>query len=440
MIMKEISRAIYEIQAASGRNDKLALLEKYAELPGFKETMRFVYDPYIKTGIADKKLIKGMHGMKNEQLTVYDIIEYFKVNQTGTDDDVHFAWLFINAQETDQAKDLAFAMITKNLKIGVTDTSLNKVYGADFIPRIGCMLGVPYPENKHKVRGPFIATEKLDGIRRILVKENGKSRMYSRSGIEDEGLVEIIEQARYLPDNTVYDGELLAMGTYRNSIALRQATNSIANRKGMRTGVTFNIFDIIPLDEFKKGKSKYNALNRKVLLGAMFGDDGIQYLHDDWAKMMVAFDIGAQGLTAIKAVPILGVVNTDEEIAELVTPIWKRGGEGIMLNTMEGYYEIKRSNSLLKVKYVESMDLKVVDMQEGTNKYEGMMGALIVDYKGYRVGVGSGFSDEERQRFWNNPEEILGKTIEVDTFGESKDQLGNVSLNCAIFKGVRYDK
>ena len=438
--MKEISRATYEIQAASGRNDKLALLEKYAELPGFKETMRFVYDPYIKTGIADKKLMKGMHDMKNERLTVYDIIEYFKVNQTGTDDDVHFAWLFINAQETDQAKDLAFAMITKNLKIGVTDTSLNKVYGADFIPRIGCMLGVPYPENKHKVRGPFIATEKLDGIRRILVKENGKSRMYSRSGIEDEGLVEIIEQARYLPDNTVYDGELLAMGTYRNSIALRQATNSIANRKGMRTGVTFNIFDIIPLDEFKKGKSKYNALNRKVLLGAMFGDDGIQHLHDDWAKFMIAFDIVAQGLTAIKAVPILGVVNTDEEIAELVTPIWKRGGEGIMLNTMEGYYEIKRSNSLLKVKYVESMDLKVVDIQEGTGKYEGMMGALVVDYKGYRVGVGSGFSDEERQRFWDNPEEIIGKTIEVDTFGESKDQLGNVSLNCAIFRGVRYDK
>ncbi len=438
--MKEIARAVYEIQAAPGRNDKLALLRQYENLPGFKETLRFVYDPYIKTGIADKKLIKGMHDMKDEQLTVYDIIEYFEANQTGTDDDVHFAWLFINAQETDQAKDLAFAMIIKNLKIGVTDTSLNKVYGADFIPRIGCMLGMPYPENKHKVKGPFIATEKLDGIRRILVKEKGKCRLYSRSGIEDEGLVEIIEEAKYLPDNTVYDGELLAIGTYENSIALRQATNSIANRKGIRKGVLFNIFDIIPLDEFKKGKSKYNALNRKLLLGAMFGDEGIRHLHDDWAKMMVAFDIGAQGLTAIKAVPILGVANTEEEIAELVTPIWKRGGEGIMLNTFDGYYELKRSNSLLKVKYVESMDLKVVDILEGTNKYKGMMGALVVDYKGYRVGVGSGFSDEERQRFWDNPEEIIGKTIEVDTFGESKDQFENVSLNCPIFRGIRYDK
>jgi len=437
--MKEIARAIYEIQATPGRNDKLALLEKCAELPGFKETMRFVYDPYIKTGIADKKLMKGMHSIKNEQLTVYDVIEYFEANQTGTDDDVHFAWLFINAQETEQARDLAFAMITKNLKIGVTDTSLNKVYGADFIPRIGCMLGVPYPENKHKVKGPFIATEKLDGIRRILVKENGRCRLYSRSGIEDEGLVEIIEEARYLPDNTVYDGELLAIGTYENSIALRQATNSIANRKGIRTGVSFNIFDIIPLDEFKKGKSKYNALNRKLLLGAMFGDEGIQYLHDDWAKMIVAFDLGHKFRT-IKVVPILGVVNTEEEIAELVAPIWKRGGEGIMLNTFEGYYELKRSNSLLKVKYVESMDLKVVDVQEGTGKYEGMLGALVVDYKGYRVGVGSGFSDEERRRFWDNPEEIIGKTIEVDTFGESKDQLGNVSLNCPVFRGVRHDK
>ncbi len=437
--MEKIARAIYEIQATPGRNDKLALLRQYESLPGFKETLRFVYDPYIRTGIADKKLIKGMHDMKNEQLTVYNVIEYFEVNQTGTDDDVHFAWLFINAQETEQAKDLAFAMITKNLKIGITDTSLNKVYGADFIPRIGCILGVPYSENKHKIKGPFIATEKLDGIRRILVKEKGRCRLYSRSGIEDEGLVEIIEEAKYLPDNTVYDGELLAIGTYENSIALRQATNSIANRKGIRKGVSFNIFDIVPLDEFKKGKSEHNALNRKLLLGAMFGDDGIQHLHDDWAKMMVAFDLGYKFKT-IKAVPILGVVSTDEEIAELVTPIWKRGGEGIMLNTFEGCYELKRSNSLLKVKYVESMDLKVVDIQEGTGKYEGMLGALVVDYKGYRVGVGSGFSDEERRRFWDNPEEIIGKTIEVDTFGESTDQFGNVSLNCPIFRGVRYDK
>lgn len=437
--MKGIARAVYEIQATPGRNDKLALLEKYAELPGFKDVLQFIYNPYIRTGIAANKLAKGKHSMCDTTITAHDAIRYFEKNQTGSDKDVHFAWLFINAQETEQAKDLAIAMVTKDLKIGITDTSLNKVYGADFIPKIGCMLGVPYSENKHKVKGPFIATEKLDGIRRILVKENGKCRMYSRSGIEDEGLVEIIEEAKYLPDNTVYDGELLAMGTYSNSIALRQATNSIANRKGIRTGVIFNIFDIIPIDEFKRGVSKYTALNRKVLLGSMFGDEGIRYLRDDWAKLLVAFDLGHKFRT-IKAVPILGVVNTEEEIAELVTPIWKRGGEGIMLNTMEGLYEIKRSNSLLKVKYVKSMDLKVVDIQEGTGKYEGMLGAAIVDYKGYRVGVGSGFSDEERQRFWNNPEEIIGKTIEIDTFGESKDQLGNISLNCPIFRGVRYDK
>lgn len=437
--MNGIASVVYEIQATSGRNDKLALLRQYESLPGFKETMRFVYDPYVKTGIADKKLIKGMHTASNPELTIYHVIDYFTYNQTGSDNDVYFAWTFINAQETEQARGLAFAIVTKNLKIGITDTSLNKVYGADFIPRIGCMLGVPYPENKHKVKGPYIATEKLDGIRRILVKENGRCRLYSRSGIEDEGLVEIIEEAKYLPDNTVYDGELLAIGTYENSIALRQATNSIANRKGIRTGVSFNIFDIIPLDEFKRGASEYTALNRKVLLGSMFGDEGVQYLRDDWARLLAAFDLGHKFKT-IKVVPILGVVSTDEQITELVNPIWTQGGEGIMLNTMDGLYEIKRSNSLLKVKYNESVDLKVVDIQEGTGKYEGMLGAAIVDYKGYRVGVGSGFNDEERQRFWDNPDTLIGKTIEIDTFGESADQLGNISLNCPIFRGVRYDK
>ena len=64
------------------RNDKLKhCFRKVRRIQGFKETLRFVYDPYIRTGIADMKLIKGMHDMKNERLTVYDVIKYLVANQ-----------------------------------------------------------------------------------------------------------------------------------------------------------------------------------------------------------------------------------------------------------------------------------------------------------------------------------------------------------------------
>ena len=62
------------------------------------------------------------------------------------------------------------------------------------------------------------------------------------------------------------------------------------------------------------------------------------------------------------------------------------------------------------------------------------MGALIVDYNGARVGVGSGFTDAERKKIWNNPDAYINRLIEIDTFGESTNALGEKSLNCPIYK------
>jgi hypothetical protein len=76
--MKEIAKAIYEIQATPGRNDKLALLERYAELPGFKDVLQFIYNPYIRTGIATNKLTKGKHSMCDTTITVHDAINILK--------------------------------------------------------------------------------------------------------------------------------------------------------------------------------------------------------------------------------------------------------------------------------------------------------------------------------------------------------------------------
>ena len=105
-----------------------------------------------------------------------------------------------------------------------------------------------------------------------------------------------------------------------------------------------------------------------------------------------------------------------------------------MLNASESYYEVKRSKHLLKVKHTEEHVLTVIDMIEGTGKYEDMLGALIVDYKGNKVGVGSGFTDHYRQVILANKDKFIGLEIEIDTFGESTNQYGGVSLNCPVFK------
>ena len=105
-----------------------------------------------------------------------------------------------------------------------------------------------------------------------------------------------------------------------------------------------------------------------------------------------------------------------------------------MLNVASGKYEIKRSKQLLKIKRTEEVVLPVVDILEGSGKYEDSMGALVVQYKGSLVGVGSGFTDDQRQAIWNEPGKYIGRKVEIETFGESTNAQGYVSLNCPIFK------
>lgn len=439
--MREVARVIVAVGKTSSYSDKLEILRRYGNTPGLKEILKFIYNPYCKTGISKAKLSKAMStrplSATAEEIDWTDALCYFSTHQTGTDADLRFARDFIcTAFERygDSVAFLAEAIVTQDLKIGITATSLNTVYGKDFIPKIGCMLGTPFGDvGADKVKWPCIVTEKLDGVRRILIKENGICRMYSRSGHEDTGLVEVIADAKYLPNNFVYDGELLAKGTFKDSIAQRQATSSIAAGKGAKTGLTFNVFDMVPVDEFYAGKSKDSALNRKLRLGATLMDPGIKVLHENYWQIMQAYGIHMV-LENIKPVPILGLVNSLDAATPIVEEIWARGGEGIMLNTTSGLYEIKRSKQLLKVKHTEERVLPIIDILEGTGKYEDSMGAIVVNYKGSAVGVGSGFTDYQRKTIWENADAYIGRKVEIETFGESMNAQGYVSLNCPIFK------
>lgn len=442
--MKEVAKVISAIAITSGYNDKLAMLKRYEHTPGLKEILKFIYNPYCKTGISDAKLNKSdkLVGRAVARITWQDAIQYFKCHQTGSDADLRFAREFINwtldAYGTDAAN-LAAAIVTQNLKIGITATSLNKAYGNDFIPKTGCMLGTLYGDvGPIKTKWPCIVTEKLDGIRRVLVKENGTVRMYSRSGHLDDGLVDIIKEAEYLPDNFVYDGELLAIGNFKDSIALRQATNSIANSKGRKTGLSFNVFDMVPVDEFYSGKSKDAAMARKIRLGATLMDESIQILDEQWQHRIAAFGIYKE-LKFIAPVPILGLVNNIQQVEPIVEYIWSVGGEGVMLNTTTGLYEIKRSKQLLKLKHTEEHVLPVVNVIEGSGKYEDSMGAIVCLYTNSAgqesyLGVGSGFTDEQRQHIWENSDKYIGLMAEIECFGESTNAQGMTSLNCPIFK------
>ena len=55
--------------------------------------------------------------------------------------------------------------------------------------------------------------------------------------------------------------------------------------------------------------------------------------------------------------------------------------------------------------------------------------------------VGSGLTDSIREEVWANPDEYIGKLIEVVYFGETKDEkTGLESIRLPRFKRFRHDK
>lgn len=438
--MTRLAEVVQSINVASGSIAKKEILIAHMRDAEFKELMKAIYNPYQKFGIKAARLHSAMNNKARMTLpddtSVHDVVMYLSKNNTGSDMAAAYAATYVDTVTLccgAAAGALAEALVTQTLKIGVSVKTLNDVYGKGFIPVVGVMLGTLY--SKVSVpQWPCIVTEKLDGIRRVLIKDHGVVRMYSRSGHEDTGLVDILEEAKYLPDNFVYDGELIADGVFKDNIECRQASASISNSKGAKHGLILNVFDMVPVDEFYAGVSKSNALARKQRLAATFRDESLRILvPEDYAQAIIAFGI-EQDLHWIKSVPILAHATNINQVTPILSKMFDMHKEGLMLNADSAPYEVKRSKHLMKLKFTEEKQLQVVDFVEGTGKYEDSLGALIVEYKGARVGVGSGLTDSQRLEIWTNQPKYLHKYVEVETFGESMNQNGGISLNCPIFK------
>ena len=95
----------------------------------------------------------------------------------------------------------------------------------------------------------------------------------------------------------------------------------------------------------------------------------------------------------------------------------KNGGEGLMLHRTDSLYKATRNDDLLKLKTYEDAEAKVIAHIAGQGKYQGMMGAILVENEeGIKFKIGGGFSDGQRK----SPPEI-GSVITYKFFGKTKN-------------------
>lgn len=366
------------IGMTASRNDKKELLH-----PSMKQTLLYAYNPYLKFYM--KKIPKihnyGAGYLQDSNFNTLDKLStrFYSGNNAKA------AISFAISSLTWRSANLYKMIILKDLRCGINVKLINDVF-PNLIPTFGVMLPKIY--HHRYVNFPCFASLKVDGLRAY--RKGGA--FYSRTGRIFSGLDHI-----KMNDNYEYDGELTIP-----HLGFDDASGRLRSKIPTPTA-EFNVFDLPSIN--KPFYRRYSLMQ---------GLHGIPYVNVIEHEM----------------------VNSEDELLDIYTKVIALGGEGIVVKDANHLYVKKRSSLWLKMKKVNTVDLVVRSIFEGEGKYEGLLGGVVCDNNGVDVSVGSGFDDIQRQVFFDMPEKIVKKTVEVLFHEETKDG----SLRHPRFVRIRIDK
>ena len=390
--MEEVIKLFKQIKNTNSLNEKKTIIAANKDNNLFKKCLRFLCDSNIITGLSVKKITKKVNKSEYILQTFEDVMLYLNNNNTGTDKDISTIQTFINTQP-EEYHDFYTEMVTKKFKLGCDKKVINSVI-PDLIPTFNVMLGTPFEKCKLKSNEPISISRKLNGTRCCLVG----NKFMTRQGKEYKGLNHIVSDLQNMGyKNMFVDGELL----YKNneglsdSEAFQKGTGIAMSKDNDKSQLKLVVFDIFPLEEFISGKSKLSYLDRKHTYLRQFAEN-----------------LKNNPTENLELVPIIYEGTDHSEIWKWLDYAEEHDWEGCMVN-LDAPYECKRVKTLIKVKKFFDTSLKIVDVEEGTGRNKGRLGAIVCKYYNNTVKVGSGFSDEQRVALWKNREYIIGKIVDI---------------------------
>ena len=404
------------------------------------------YNPYVTFGVRKVPDTVGVTSAENPWSEFNDLlIKLTKRELTGNaahDAIEEMAYRF----DSEEWNTFCAPVIRRDLRAGISDKTINKICKKTEyeIPIFGCQLATN-SENRPEMKGIKRLEPKLDGVRVLLVaiyNDAGEvvTTCYSRNGKIFENFFHIEKQvmenftklvratantqfSRSLtPEGFVFDGEVIGNSFQELMRQARRKENVQAEDS------VFNIFDIIPLRDFRHGHWNAQLSKRISLLEAM------RPVIDDMPNVELLPHIMVDLDTAA------GRDQLDRYAKDQVNA----GFEGIMIKDVDAPYECKRNTFWMKWKPTITVDLEVIGVEEGTGRNKGRLGALVCagmdDGKEISVNVGSGFSDDDRDNYWRDSQFIIGRTAEILCDVITQNQDGTYSLRFPRFVRFRDDK
>jgi len=347
---------------------------------------------------------------------------------------------------SDQWNKLARNVILKDLRVGATSKTFNKILkGTEFeIPTFECQLAQDSKKHKKKLTGPKILQPKLDGVRTIAIMYQDTISLYSRNGkplnnftLVEKQLINVRNALKAVNKFAYADGRLRQAVVLDGEI-MSEDFQSLMKQAQRKSNIdtddcVYNIFDILTIKEFEEGNSQtvqeerlqqLTKINEVLTAEKHISTDSIHIIDESESKMVN-----------------LGTDEGNYVMHQYSEECLKQGYEGIMIKDKFAEYECKRSTSWLKLKPVITVDLTVVGVEEGTGKNEGRMGAIVCegvdDGRDIRVNVGSGFKDSDRDNLWNDRDVLIGQIVEVRADVVTQNQDGTYSLRFPRFERFR---
>lgn len=418
-----LNEFVEEMKSTTKTNIKREIVAKWKSNDFVKNCLCYTSSAFKKFWVSSPNLIKNFylrHGSYDNLFILLDDLN----NRVITGHDALGAVNSYIEKLDDKYKYLVYNILDRSLEIRANAKLINKEIPG-LIPMFEVALAKTYdPKDVDFENETWYASRKLDGVRCLAVVDvEGKCTLYSRQGKEFTTLDKVkhaIEATGII--NTVFDGEICIMDKDDNEDF--QSVMKEIRRKDHQVGnPTFVLFDMIHKTDFDNNKSTEILSDRLHTLRSWLGprhvtEDLLRYLDQAVVTGNEHFDMWTQ-------------MAADNN--------W----EGFMLRKDIGY-EGKRSRNLLKVKkfhdaeyIIEGLDFNTHRIIEnGVEIKKEMLAQIYIKHKGNRVGVGSGFSKEQRKYYFDNQEELIGKTVTVQYFEESKNQEGEYSLRFPVVKTI----
>ena len=405
---------IRRLEEHSSRLNKEAIIEAQKNNLELFEGFKLALSPFITFGVKKVPKHNGPDGQGLPWVAFKELCELLSTRQLTGDAARDAIELALSVSTKNQWNDWYRRILIKDLRCGVSDVTINKIKkGA--VPVFECMLAHDGAKHESKVSGKKLLEPKLDGVRVITVIDVRAKTVvqYSRNGKILENFTHITDSLQKHIDlfdrSYVLDGEIV-------SNSFQDLMKQVHRKDDVQADdARLMLFDILPLSEFNQGTSTLGQRRRSNLLRSM---------------KPVFVKVGNIEVIPQKEVDLDSFVG-ELEFKQFNKDAIDQGFEGIMIKDPDAKYQCKRSVSWLKQKPFIEVSLTIVDIEPGTGKNEGKMGAVICegedDGKFIRVNVGSGWTDEQREEI---DQSVIGQVLEVraDAITKSQDSEDVYSL------------